>query len=172
MNGTKIVMIIFISFGGILALFGIGTLLSANSAQSFEDNFNENAIEVQAYVEEVKKIVDRYEGVDNNRTEIYYETRVSYTVNGKEYNEIAISDVRSDRYSNDVGSYITVYCLEDNPTLIRYERSHDDIDLLSKGLGIGLIICGVTLAGGVIIPVKADDYRKKKAIENMKNGYM
>ena len=171
MNGTKILMIVFISFGGILALFGIGTFLSANSAQRFEDKFNENAIEVQAYVDEVKKIVDRFEGVDNNRTEIYYETRVSYTVNGKEYIDIAISDVRSDRYSNDVGSYITVYCLEDNPTLIKHERNHDDADIILKGLGIGLTICGVTLAGGVIIAVKVDDYRRKKAIENMKNGY-
>ena len=71
---------------------------------------------------------------------------------------------------NEVGTYIILYCHKDNPLDIRTEIIYDDLDLLSKGLGIGLIICGATLAAGVIIPVKVDDYRRKKAIENMKNG--
>lgn len=172
MNGTKIVMIVVIGIGGALALFGLGLFLSANSAQRVEEEFNENAIEVQAYVESVDKKVKHFEGLHNDRTKTYYETRVSYTVDGKDYEDIKLSEALGDRYIDEVGTYITLYCHKDKPLDIRTEMIYDDIDLISKGLGIGLIVCGVTLAGGVIIPIKVDDYRRKKAIENMKNGYI
>lgn len=171
MYGTKIVMIVVIGIGGFLALFGLGLFLSANSAQRVEDEFNKNAIEVQAYVESVDKKVKHFEGLHNKRTKTYYETRVSYTVDEKEYEDVKLSEALGDKYIDDVGTYITLYCNKNDPLDIRTEIRHDDLDLLSIGLGIGVIIIGVTLAGGVIIAVKVDDYRRKKAIENMKNGY-
>lgn len=171
MHVTKVIMIIFISIGGIISLFGLGLILTANTAQRVENEFNENAIEVQAYVESVDKKVDRFEGLHNKNRKTYYETRVSYTVDGKEYEDVKLSEALGDKYIDDVGTYITLYCNKNDPLDIRTEIRHDDLDLLSIGLGIGVIIIGVTLAGGVAIGVGVDNYRRKKALENMMNGY-
>ena len=68
-----------------------------------------------------------------------------------------------------MGTYITLYCNKNAPLDIRTETRHDDVDLLSIGLGICIIIIGVTLGGGVAIGAGVGEYRRKKALEEMKS---
>ena len=163
----KIIKGTLIGFGCVLILLGTSMIIRSSEAQRVENNFNNNAIEVQAYVEEVKQKRDYYEGTNHNKTELYYETYVTYTVNNKTYENIKIVDVGNDKYTKDVGSYITLYCTEDNPQYIKTEKDHEDVDLFMIGLGWGTIACGLVLIISIVLAGVIDNYKKKKAVEEI-----
>ena len=136
----------FIPLGIFLIIFGV-IMFVINSN-------NQNYIEIEAIVSNVKLSQEEYTDIDGNRVDATYNVTVKYTVDGKEY------DAKLDDVSEyNVGDKMKIYYNSKDPSQITQTKS-----LI---IPIVIVVAGIiSLVGGIMSGLNAiKRYKKMKEQE-------
>jgi preprotein translocase subunit SecD len=118
------------------------------------NNNNQNYIEIEAIVSNVKLSQEEYTDIDGNRVDATYNVTVKYTVDGKEY------DAKLDDVSEyNVGDKMKIYYNPKDPSQITQTKS-----LI---IPIVIVVAGIiSLVGGIMSGLNAiKRYKKMKEQE-------